>query len=252
MTTRELSMKGRGAVDEAPAGAALPAGSSRLPAAMEGGLPAAAEGGLPGEAEPGLPIEADFGLEVDRVGPIRAEDFEEWEQDDDNPVELIAGWVLPMSPQGHATGSAIIELIVLLHPIVKELGWTISLDERQRFVRPPQTVLYPDVAIYRTRDLGVVPGTQTITRVPDLVIELLGRETARRNRAPLGAKFLSYQMSGVGEYYFAWPDGRDAAGFHLRDGRYVAAPQDPEGFFTSPLLGAALRLVPAALRRLGS
>jgi Uma2 family endonuclease len=240
MTARERSMKGRGAVDEAPAGVALPAGSSRLPAATEGGLP--------GEAEPGLPIEADFGLEVDRVGPIRAEDFEDWEQDDDNPVELIAGWVLPMSPQGHATGSAIIELIVLLHPIVKEKGWTISLDERQRFSRPPETVVYPDIAIY-TRDLGLVPGTQTITRVPDLVIELLGRETARRNRAPLGAKFLSYQASGVQEYYSAWPDGRDAAGFHLRDGRYVAAPQDPEGFFTSPLLGAALRLVPAALRR---
>jgi len=55
-------------------------------------------------------------------------------------------------------------------------------------------------------------------------------------------------MSGVQEYYCAWPDGREATGFHLREGRFAAAPREADGFFASPLLGAALRLVPAALR----
>jgi Uma2 family endonuclease len=212
-------------VDEAPPEVGLPEGASTLPA------------------------EAEFGLQVDRVGPIRAEEFESWEQSDDNPLELIAGWVLPMSPQSHPTGSSLIQLIVVLEPVVRAKGWTMSLDDRHRLPRPPRTVLYPDLGIYRTPELTLVPGTQTIARVPDLIVELLGRETARRDQAPHGAKFLTYQMCGVQEYYYGWPDGREAAGFHLRDGRYVAAPRDADGFFDSPFLAAALRLVPAALRQ---
>jgi hypothetical protein len=40
-------------------------------------------------------------------------------------------------------------------------------------------------------------------------------------------------MSGVQEYYFAWPDGRDAAGFHRREGRFAAALQEADGFVTA-------------------
>ena len=87
--------------------------------------------------------------------------------------------------------------------------------------------------------------------MPEIVVEILGRETAARDRAPHGAKFLAYQLSGVREYYFAWSDGRDAAGFHLRHATFVAAPHEGDGFFASPLLDAALRLVPAALRPAG-
>jgi Uma2 family endonuclease len=133
-------------------------------------------------------------------------------------------------------------------PVVRAAGWTMSLDARHRLARPADTVVFPDVAIHCAGAIGFVPASETVARVPELVIELLGRETAQRDRAPRGAKFLSYEMSGVREYYYAWPDGHDAAGFHLRDGRYVPAPRDPEGFFSSPLLGAALRLVPAGLR----
>lgn len=56
------------------------------------------------------------------------------------------------------------------------------------------------------------------------------------------------EMSGVKESYFAWPDGRDAAGFHLSEGHFAPLLREPDGFFASPLLGVALRLVPAALR----
>jgi Uma2 family endonuclease len=119
--------------------------------------------------------------------------------------------------------------------------------KRRATAEATDTVVFPDVAIHCAGEIGFVPASETVARVPELVIELLGRETAQRDRAPRGAKFLSYEMSGVREYYYG-PDGHDAAGFHLRDGRYVPAPRDPEGFLSSPLLGAALRLVPAGLR----
>ncbi len=199
-----------------------------------------------------LPPDAVFGLSVDRLGPFRAEEFELRSQDEENPLELIEGWLLPMTPGTYLTGIVLAQLVSLLAPLVRERGWSMSLDARHRLPQPPDTVVFPDLVIHCAGEVTYVPGTETVSRVPEVVVEILGRETAARDRAPRGAKFLAYQMSGVQEYYFAWPDGHDAAGFHLRQGRFTAAPQEPEGFFVSPLLGAALRMVPAAVHRPGT
>lgn len=199
-----------------------------------------------------LSTEAVFGLRVDRLGPIRADEFEHWPQGEEDPLELIEGWLLPMTPGTYGTGHLLGQLFSLLAPLIQQRGWSMSLDARHRLPKPPDTVVFPDLVVHCIADVSYAPGTETVARVPELVIEVLGRETAGRDRAPHGAKFLAYQMSGVQEYYFVWPDGRDAAGFHLREGRFAAAPQEPDGFFSSPLLGAALRLVPAALRRSGT
>jgi Uma2 family endonuclease len=196
-----------------------------------------------------LPTEAVFGLNVDRLGPIRAEEFEHWSQGEENPLELIEGWLLPMTPGTYTTGNVLGQLFSLLAPLVQEKGWSMSLDARHRLPQPPDTVVFPDLVVHCAAEVPYVPGTETVPRVPEIVVEILGRETAARDRAPRGAKFLAYQMSGVQEYYFAWPDGREAAGFHLREGHFATVPREPDGFFASPLLGAALRLVPAALRR---
>lgn len=195
-----------------------------------------------------LPPDAVFGLSVDRLGPIRAEDFETRSQSEESPLELIEGWPLPMTLGTYGTGSVLGQLCSLLVPLVRERGWSMSLDARHRLPQPPDTVVLPDLVIHCAAEVTYVPGTETVARVPEIVVEILGRETAARDRAPHGAKFLAYQVSGVREYYFAWPDGRDAAGFHWRQGTFVAAPAEADGFFASPLLGAALRLVPAALR----
>ncbi|HXO20392.1 MAG TPA: Uma2 family endonuclease [Thermoanaerobaculia bacterium] len=198
-----------------------------------------------------LPAEAVFGMTVDRLGPIRAEEFERWIQGDENPLELLEGWLLPMTPGTYSTGSVLGQLFSLLAPRVQEMGWSMSLDARHRLPQPPDTVVFPDLVIHCVAEVPYVPGTETVARVPEIVVEILGRETAARDRAPRGAKFLAYQMSGVQEHYFAWPDGSDAAGFHLREGRFAAAAHEPDGFFASPILGAALRLAPAALRASG-
>lgn len=79
------------------------------------------------------------------------------------------------------------------------------------------------------------------------MIEILGEETAERDRAPRGAKFLAYQLSGVEEYFYTWPDGRETSGFRLEDGVYVPLEADGDDFFPSRVLGAGLRLVPAGL-----
>ncbi|MBI3271605.1 MAG: Uma2 family endonuclease [Planctomycetes bacterium] len=196
-----------------------------------------------------LPLGTVFGrLDPGGPGPTLAEDFERVEQDEDNPMELIGGWVLPMSPGDFATGRSHGRLYAILLPIVTARGWDMSLDARHRLPSPPQTVVFPDLTLHFVSHVEYLPNTHTIGRIPDIVVEILGKRTYERDMAPRGAKFLAYQMSGVREYYYAWPDGRDASGFTLQDGVFVPLPRDADGFFASPLLGCSLRLVEAAVR----
>ncbi len=196
-----------------------------------------------------LPPDAVFGrLDPEFQGPTRAGEFEAWDIDEEHPVELIGGWVLPMSPGNYRAGTLAGKLFSILLPRIEARGWSMSQDARHTLPRPPETVVFPDIAVHATAKVDYEPGTETIGRVPDLIVEILGRRTYERDMAPSGAKFLAYQMSGVREYYYAWPDGRDASGFILQDGIYKPLTADAEGFLQSPLLGQALRLVPPALR----
>jgi len=96
------------------------------------------------------------------------------------------------------------------------------------------------------RRVAYIPGTKSVGRVPDLVVESLSEKTHERDAAPRGAKYLAYEASGVREYYYCRPDGRAAAGFVLRKGRFIRLVQEADGFSPSPLLGCRLRLVEAA------
>lgn len=193
-----------------------------------------------------LPADTELPIHSGRVGPVAAAEFDTWAQDADNPYELIAGWVVPMSPGNVKTGKALPRLAALLLAQCDARGWTLLQDARHHLPAPPDTVVFPDLALHCTPEVPVLAGTDTAARVPDLVIELLGEETCERDRAPHGAKFLAYQMSGVREYYYAWPDGREAAGFRLENGVFMPIEPDAEGFFVSSLLGVRLRLAPAS------
>jgi Uma2 family endonuclease len=193
-----------------------------------------------------LPANAELGLLASSLGPVRAEEFETWPQQPDNPRELLLGWVVPMSPGTFAVGRLLPALCQALLPLVEARDWELSLDALHRLPQPASTVVYPDLAIHCEASVPYLPGTETVTRVPDLVIEILGKETAGRDRAPQGGKFLAYQLSGVREYYYCWPDGREASGFRLENGVYVQL-QPEDGYFASQLLGCRLRLVPPSL-----
>ncbi len=199
-----------------------------------------------------LPPDTLFDLRVDRSGPIRAADFEGWTQEEGKPVELLEGWVLPMSPGNFKAGVAMRRLTARLDTLIEERGWQMSLDACHRLPQPPDTVVFPDIAVHCAHEVSYLPGTQTVGRVPELVIEILGDETAGRDRAPRGAKFLAYQLAGVREYFYAWPDGREAAGFRLLAGVFVPISADAQGFFTSEVLACRLRLAPAKLAPLGA
>ncbi|HSL82995.1 MAG TPA: Uma2 family endonuclease [Thermoanaerobaculia bacterium] len=198
-------------------------------------------------ADQPLPPDTLLGLHPERPGPVQAGEFETWPQGAERPMELIAGWVVPMSPGDFLTGEVSADLAALLLPLVRGRGWRMSHDARHRLPRPADTVVFPDLAIHCAPEVEMVPGTRTVSRVPELVIELLGEETAERDMAPRGAKFLAYQMSGVREYFYAWPDGREAASFRRKGDLLVPIEPDDEGLLASELLAARLHLAPARL-----
>lgn len=188
-----------------------------------------------------------FDFSTERVGPTRAVEFETWVSDPDNPYELLAGWVVPMSPGNVRTGRYLPRLAALLLPLADSRGWTLVLDGRHRLPAPHDTVVFPDLALHCSTDVPVALGTDTALRVPDLVIEILGDETAARDRGPSGVKFAAYETSGVREYYYGWPDGSEAGAYRRTNGRLVAVEPDAAGFFASEILDQAFRLVPPAL-----
>ncbi|MBI4568210.1 MAG: Uma2 family endonuclease [Planctomycetes bacterium] len=200
----------------------------------------------------GVLLDADFGVSLRSQGPVFSEEFEAWNLDDENPRELIHGWVVPMPPVDVLSSHTSFSLASLLKSRLPSYDWTVLPDARHRLPAPPNTVVFPDIAVHAApfARLPLAPHSSTALRAPDIVFEFLSRATYKRDVAPMGVKFLAYQMSGVKEYYYAWPDGSDAAGFVLSvDGLYRPAERDAKGFFLSPLLGCRLTMAPAAVRR---
>lgn len=198
-----------------------------------------------------FPLEAVYGrMDPHGPGPTPAEVFERWKVDEDNRFELIGGWVMTVPPGDFETGESWGDLYSVLRPIVKTKRWSMSQDAGHRLPNPSNTVVYPDIAIHAVSHVGYIPGTRSVGRVPDLIVEFLSEKTHERDAAPRGAKFLAYQASGVREYYYGWSDGRGACGFGLRRGVCAPLRRDTDGFFHSPLLDHGLRLVEAAIRPL--
>ncbi len=198
-----------------------------------------------------LPLEVVYGrLAPHGPGPTPAAVFERWKCDDENRFELIGGWVMAVPPGDFETGESWGGLFHALYPLVRRKRWSISQDARHRLPEPPNTVVFPDIAIHTVSHVEYIPKTHTVGRVPELVVEFLSEETHERDTAPRGAKFLAYQASGVREYYYCWPDGRGARGFGLRSGVYAPLRRDRDGYFHSAVLGRGLHLVEAAVRPL--
>ncbi|MBI4569682.1 MAG: Uma2 family endonuclease [Planctomycetes bacterium] len=196
-------------------------------------------------------LDAEFGVSLRSRGPVFAEEFEGWDLDNENPRELIHGWVVPMPPVDFISGRVWTSLTSLLDHRLPSRAWTVVADSRHRLPAPPDTVVYPDIAIHAlpVDRVPLAPHSSTALRAPDIVFEFLSRATHKRDVAPRGVKFLAYQLSGVKEYYYAWPDGSNAAGFVLSaDGLYRPAERDAKGFFLSPVLGCRVRMAPPEIR----
>ena len=153
-----------------------------------------------------------------------------------------------LRPQGDGQDGVRLELLDALERMERtEDGWVEkvahpahgNMDHRVQVrldrLGVPEGAVYPNVRLAPTGTACGTPRTswsccrrircsrrraRRLPGVPDLVIEILSRTTAERDR---GEKVRNYAARGVPHYWIADPDTQTVWALRLEDGRYVEA-----------------------------
>lgn len=132
--------------------------------------------------------------------------------------EVIDG-ALVMSPaplMGHQLISAALMSALRAHVRRHRLGIVVAAPVDVQ-VGDRATPVQPDI-VFVARDRLHIVGRERIEGAPDLVVEILSRSTAARDR---GLKFDLYAASGVREYWLVDPDERTLEVYVLRGRAYA-------------------------------
>ncbi len=146
------------------------------------------------------------------LGPCRAHDY--WELPDDPRCELLYGRFF-VSPSPSA-----------LHQIIQFLLWetlmraartsgAVALGAPMDTILADHSVVQPDLLYVSAERRHIV--REKVEGTPDLVVEVLSRQTARRDRVE---KLRLYAECGVREYWIVDPEGRQIDFLVCRDGKF--------------------------------
>src|SRR5882724_7387745 len=123
-----------------------------------------------------------------------------------NHYELIGGRIVMEPPAGWPHGRIGTTLNRLLDEHVQANGLGIVLDASAGFDLPSGDTLEPDVSFISTQRFAAGPPPERgrfLGIVPNLVVEILARSTARKDRTE---KKDIYERNGVDEYWIVDPD----------------------------------------------
>lgn len=132
---------------------------------------------------------------------------------DINHYELLGGHIV-MTPPAGFPGSPIgvrIAAALLAHVGPSKLGMVCGSSAG--FELPSGDTVEPDVSFISAATLAAAPKTEVgkfFRLVPDFVVEILSRSTARRDR---NEKRLIYEKNGVCEYWIVVPESRHVSVF---------------------------------------
>jgi Uma2 family endonuclease len=140
---------------------------------------------------------------------------------EDNRHREIIGGVLEVTPSpGFAHWKLATRILRILEDAAGSTGETIIA---------PSDVVQPDVLFIRGAMDDIVVDDR-ITRVPDLVVEIISPSSASTDRI---RKFALYATHGVAEYWLIDPRTRAISLQVLENGTYLAAPAGDDGTFAS-------------------
>lgn len=133
---------------------------------------------------------------------------------DVNRYELQNGRIIAIPPAGweHGEIEARLGHVVSAFVASNQLGKVFASSAGYNL--PSGDTLEPDLSFISTERWKVgphVPGDQYLRIVPNLVIEILSRSTAGRDR---GSKKRLYQKNGVDELWLVHPSKREITVFH--------------------------------------
>jgi len=173
------------------------------------------------------------------IGPLRAADY--WVLPEGEPVELIQGRLI-VSPSPNSFHQTLLMCL-------SKMFWDIARQSGGRaFVAPMDVVLsedsivQPDLVYIAKERRDIVK--QRIEGSPDLLVEVLSKSNARRDRVD---KLNLYAEHGVAEYWIVDPDERQFD-FLIRnaqkghDGKFEIQPQRDDCYQSPRLEEVAINL----------
>ena len=178
---------------------------------------------------------------------LTQQEFFDWVQrlpgGDVHHYELIHGRIVMTPPANFIHGGIGAELARRLGNHAKSHGLGRVFDASTGYDLPSGDTLEPDVSFVSKERLASAPklARERFGRVvPDLVIEISSRSTARRDRTE---KKAIYAANGVREYWLVDPERSNVTVYHLRDEVYDAGVVFSVGAATSEVLpGLAVEL----------
>lgn len=175
------------------------------------------------------------------------EEFRRWLEEHggagDNHYELLRGRIVMTPPAGYPHGDLEAAIVARLHDHVRAGRLGTVRGSSAGFDLPSGDTVEPDASFVSAERQAAGPAPQRgrfLRVVPNLVVEILSRPTARRDRTE---KLQIYERNGVDEYWIVDPDQRSVTVFELRGDRYDAGTSVSQGRIPSvvvPDLGLAV------------
>jgi Uma2 family endonuclease len=156
------------------------------------------------------------------VTSMDADEFEAWVLEraewDVQHYELLHGRLIAMPPAGFPHGRVEARLVARLSAAADLVDAQV-FGSSQGFVFPTGDALEPDATVVSAeRWAAATPVDGKLLRVvPDLVVEILSRSTAQRDR---GEKKIAYARNGVREYWIVDPRARTVTVFRNEGARF--------------------------------
>ncbi|GAB3642223.1 Uma2 family endonuclease [Spirosoma arcticum] len=146
----------------------------------------------------------------------RRQEFYEWLQDDVK-AEFINGEVIMHSPvkRRHLRASGNLTTLLRVYVQVNNLG---EVDTEKALVVLTRNDYEPDICFWRKEVADEFDDETMKHPAPDLVVEILSKGTAKRDR---GIKFEDYASHGVREYWLVDPIRQTVEQFRL-DEKFMA------------------------------
>ncbi len=154
------------------------------------------------------------------------QEFQRWlderPRSDINHYELINGRIVMTPPAGWPHGRIDATLGGLLSEHVRSCKLGMVLGSSAGYDLPSGDTVEPDISFISAKRLAAGPQPVTgqfLRIVPNLVVEILSRATARRDRTE---KKKTYERNGVDEYWIVDPERQTVTVFRLAKRGYEA------------------------------
>jgi Uma2 family endonuclease len=156
---------------------------------------------------------------------VAQDEFEEFVQERERAgdvahYELLNGRIVMTPPAGYPHGEVESNLVQIVGAFVRARGLGKVLGSSQGFALPSGDTVEPDLSFVSRERWSAAPPPEHgkfLHVVPDLIVEILSRSTASRDR---GEKKAIYAANGVREYWLVDERAREILVFARRGERF--------------------------------